>query len=202
MADGIAQDAALHGDLITAGEVAVSIDIVVGGELDGDVVENQVGTVTHVDAVLGRTGDAAGTNAEEANDFIGPHAEGNFVTDEGDPAGRGLAGDGQIIGARYSAGQRDGAADIKDDSAIGFADGIAECAGTTVAKAGDMVNGAVAAAGGELAKALSAREGGSLGGSDIRQEAKCQQWYECSYKMWQKGSFQSQKMVGNLSYRL
>lgn len=162
LANRVAKNAVLHGNLIATGKIAVGINVVVGSELDGDVVENQIGAVAHIDAVFGRAGDTARADAKEANNFIGSHAEGNFVADEGDAARSRLPGNGEIVGTRHGAGQCDSAPDIEDDGAVGFANGVAERASTTIGKAGNMVNSAIAPSGGELTKALSTGEGGSL----------------------------------------
>ncbi len=172
LADGIGEDGILDGDLVGA-DVAVGIEIIVRSEFERDVVEDHVGAVAAVDGVLGGTGDGAGTDAEEADDFVGAGAEGNFVAHEADAfAGGGLAGDGEVVGAGDGAVENDVAADIEDDGAVALADGIAEGAGAGIAEAGDVIDGAAASAGGEGAETFCAGEGGGLGVSGGEKEER------------------------------
>jgi len=85
-------------------------------------------------------------------------------------ARRGLSDDGDVgLGdqegslAFRARAEVEGARDGKDDDAVRPADGVRETAGTAEVEIGDAVDGPIAPAGGECARAFRTRKRGQLG---------------------------------------
>ena len=104
------------------------------------------------------------TDAEETADVVVRAGERKAVAVKRDAvAGRGLSGDGDVGLGRVT--RRliiNDAADIEDHGATGNADGVAEGTGAGVSQRGDVIDGAAATAGGELAESFRTGKGGRL----------------------------------------
>ena len=161
--------------------VADRPDVVPGRELQRDVVEDDVARAVQAQGVVGvARGVAAGADADEAADDVVPRGEGDFAALEADAAaGRGLAGNGDVLAHGNRAEEIDVTADVEDHDPVGRADRRAERSRAAVGQRGDVVNRAGASAGGEAAKAERAGEGGKLGeqrqGGEAGQDNRCTQ---------------------------
>src|SRR5579863_4643308 len=101
LADGVSEDAVLHGDLVAAGGAARGVNGVERSKFQRVVIENHIGGVAHVNGVFAGIGEAAGADAQAADNVVRPRAEGNFVADDGDATGRGLSSDVKAAGAGH-----------------------------------------------------------------------------------------------------
>ena len=113
--------------------------------------------------VLARRSAGDGTLRQELGRQAGVRMGDLGVQAAGADAGRGLAGNGQAAGTSHGAGQRDGAADVKNDNAVAAADGGAERTRAAIGQGGDVIDRAGAAAGGIRAETERAGKGRSLG---------------------------------------
>jgi hypothetical protein len=114
----------LNRDLVAAD----GIDVVPLGELNGDMIEDDVGCVQQVDATFAGVGiEIAPAKSEMAADDVVSAIEGNFAAHDADAiAGRGLAGDGDVVLDEDGGREIDVAADVENDDAIVTTDGVAE----------------------------------------------------------------------------
>ena len=97
---------------------------------------------------------------ETTDDDVVGTGEADAVAIDGDAfAGGCLACHIEVVGEDQTAGELDDAGDVKDDDAVGFADGIAQRAGAGIVQVGDMIDRTATAASGKATEAFRTGEG-------------------------------------------
>src|ERR1022692_2050670 len=133
-------------------------------ELDGDVIEHDVGRRQQIDpALLVVRIKIALTKTEMADDDILRVVKRNFAAQDGDPAaGRGLAPDGKVVFHTYGGTQIDVTPHSENDDAPALAYCVAERSCAAVGERGDVIDRSCTATRGVGRKAQRAGERGNL----------------------------------------
>lgn len=152
--NAFADDAVLESDVVAALRDAETIP---ASPFDAAMVKNHVAAAGKIDGTFSFVAFNAFAETQITNDDVARTAEGNGTSVKNNAvAGRRLAENGDVAADGNVRGKFDDAANVEDDEAFAFVDGIAERAGTGIVQVRDVINFTVTSAGGQGAKTFRA----------------------------------------------